>query len=163
MTRLLLVLLILAAIAASYLGMYRAWSHRVRVQSVLPEPQHTIAGDVVAGPWRGRYLGATHAGRWLDRIDAHALGVRSLASVSVTSHGVAIEREGAPSIGISFTELSGVRADTAIAGRAYEQGGIVVLTMLLGSTPVDIGIRFPATDDHLAALAAIAHHSEVAK
>lgn len=161
MTRMLLVLLILAAIALSYLGMYRAWQHRVQTQAALPEPKPPIGGDVVAGPWRGRYLGATHAGRWLDRVDGHGLGERSLASVTVTSLGVDIERENARSIGIPFAQLTGVRADTAIAGRAYEDGGIVVLTMLLGETPVDLGIRFPDTEDHLAALAAIAHHSEV--
>ena len=163
MTRFLLVLLILAAIGVSYLGMYRAWHRRVRAQSVLPEPSGPTAGALLAGPWQGRYLGATHAGRWLDRIDAHDLGVRSIATVSVTSLGIDIERPQSRSIGIPYARLAGVRADTAIAGRAYEDGGIVVLTMLLGDTPVDVGIRFPDTEHHLAALAAIAHHSEVAK
>ncbi len=162
MTRFLLVLLIIGLIGLSYLGMWRAWQRRVASQSTLPEPRPLTGTAAVAGPWQGRYIGAAHAGRWLDRVDAHDLGTRSTVAVCVTATGVDLVREGARSFGVPFAELAGVRADTAIAGRAYEDGGLVVLTVRLGATPVDIGIRFPDTDDHLAALAAIAHHSEVA-
>lgn len=163
MTRTLLVLGILALIALSYFGMLRAWRARVASQAAIAEPAAPSGARAVAGPWTGRYLGATRAGEWLARVDAHSLGERSLASVRITPTGIDVVRANTRSFGIPFGDLVGVRADKAIAGRAYEDGGIVVVTFRLGNEPIDIGFRFPDTAEHLAAIRAIAQHSEGAK
>ncbi len=157
MTRFVLVAAVLLAIAWAYAGMYRAWNRRVAAQSALPQPSPTTSAEVIAGPWPCRYLGATYANRWLDRIDAHGLGYRSDAIVRITAQGIDIQRTGEMQFSILHHDFVAVRADKAIAGRAYEEGGIVVITATLGATPVDFGLRFPDTADHLAALAAIAH------
>lgn len=153
--RVLLVALMLVAIALAYLGMYRGWQARVASQAGLAEPPASSTEATVAGPWPGTYLGATRAGRWLDRVDAHSLGARSRADVRLTARALDITREAEPSFSIPFTDLIAVRADKGIAGRAFEDGGIVVVTWRLGAEPLDIGLRFPETADHLAVLAAL--------
>ena len=130
MSRTLLVSALIAIVLLAVAGMRHGWNARVQAQSDIPVPHDILDDAVVAGPWSAHYLGATYAERWLDRVDAHGLGARSNA---------------------------GVRADKALAGRAYEEAGIIVLTTRLGHTPIDIGLRFPDTTDHLAALAALAH------
>lgn len=156
MTRTLLVLALLALIALSYLGMRRGWAARLQQQASIAAPHAPFTAPVVAGPWSGRFLGATFAGRWLDTINAHTLGARSLAEVSLTADGITVQRPGELSFGVPKADVIGVRADKAIAGRAYEDGGIVVLSFRLGDTAIDAGFRFPDTEDHLAALAALA-------
>lgn len=160
-TRALLVLALVAVVLVAYVLMRGGMRRRIAAQSDLATPQAILPATVVAGPWEGKYLGATFADRWLDRIDAHGLGARSMTTVSRTAAGIDVRRVGEPSFTIPHADLVAVRADKAIAGRAYEDGGIVVLTFRLGDTLVDAGIRFPNTDDHVAALAALANPTEV--
>ena len=160
-TRTLLVLALVAVVVVAYALMRGGMRRRVAEQSGIATPHAIAAATVLAGPWEGKYLGATFADRWLDRIDAHGLGARSMASVSRTTIGIDVQRVGEPSFTIPQSDLVAVRADKAIAGRAYEDGGIVVLTFRLGDTLVDAGFRFPNTDDHVAALAALANPTEV--
>jgi hypothetical protein len=145
----------LAAIALAYFGMYRGWRARVASQAAIAKPHAPSGEPTAAGPWSGTYLGATREGRWLDRVDVHALGARSRATLRLTAHAVDIEREAESSFSIPFSDLVSVRADKGIAGRAYEDGGIVVVTFRLGSDTIDIGLRFPETADHLAVLTAL--------
>ena len=151
-----LVLALVAVIAFAWAGMQRAWRGRLNAQADIATPHPATRAEVLAGPWSCSYLGATHAGRWLDRIDAHTLGERAAAEVRVTTQGIDILRDDATSFAIPHSDLLSVRADKAIAGRAYEDGGIVVISFNLGDLPIDIGVRFPSTADHLAALAALA-------
>lgn len=160
-TRAQLVLALIGVVVLAYLLMRSGMRRRIASQAAIAVPAPLVGATPVAGPWEGKYLGATHAGRWLDRIDAHELGQRSLVQVTRTRDGVDVRREGARSFSIPAADLVAVRADKAIAGRAYEDGGIVVLTFRLGETPVDIGFRFPSTEDHIAALAALATPTEV--
>ncbi len=153
--RVALVILMLLAIGLSYLAMYRGWRARVASQSSMAEPQARSAEPTLAGPWSGTYLGATREGSWLDRVDVHSLGARSRASLRLTAHAVDIEREAEPSFSIPFRDLVAVRADKGIAGRAYEDGGIVVVSFRLGADTIDIGLRFPETAAHLAVLTAL--------
>ena len=156
MTRTFIVCALLALVALSYVGMRRGWNARMREQAGLLRPRHLFSADVVAGPWSGRFLGTAFADRWLDTVTAHTLGARSVVEVSLTTEGININRPGELSFGVPKADVRGVRADKALAGRAYEDGGIVVLTFMLGDTAVDAGFRFPDTEDHLAALAALA-------
>lgn len=156
MTRTILVLALIALVAMAYGGMRRGWQTRLAAQGYVAAPAATTDASAVAGPWAGTYLGAVFADRWLDRITVHTLGARGPAQVSVTAAGIDVVRPGERSFGIRTADVIGVRADTGIAGRAYESGGIVVITFRLADTAVDIGLRFPNTEDHVAALAALA-------
>ena len=153
--RALLTLLIVLVVAASFGLMFLGWRRAAARAAHIAEPATPFTADVVAGPWEGRFLGTTYAGRWLDRVHAHSLGVRSMASVSVTQPGITVERPGARSFGIPWSDVLAVRADSGIAGRAYETGGIIVVTFRLGDERIECGVRFPGTADHVAALAAM--------
>ena len=91
----------------------------------------------------GRYLGATRAGEWLDRVVVHGLGVPSRAQVVVTGRGTWILRDGAPDLFVSSRELAGVRHDRAGAGRVFETDGALVITWDHGGTAIDLALRIP--------------------
>lgn len=156
MTRTLLVAALVALVALCLLGMRRSWNARNERQADIAMPVPLGGTELVAGPWSGTYLGAVFADRWLDRITVHTLGARGVANVSLTASGIDISRPGELSFSVPKADVIAVRADKGIAGRAYEDGGIVVVSFRLGDTPIDIGFRFPSTEDHLAALAALA-------
>ncbi len=153
--RAVLVTVMLAAIALTYVGMFRGWRARIASQAGMAKPHGPSSAATVAGPWSGSYLGATREGRWLDRVDVHSLGARSKTTLRITVEGVDIDREAEPSFSIPRADLVRVRADKGIAGHAYEDGGIVVLSFRLGTDTIDIGLRFPETADHLAVLTAL--------
>ena len=156
MTRFLLVVALIGAVAVVYLAMHRAWRERARAQAFVPAPAAFLSGDIIAGPWSGTYVGAVFSDRWLERVVAHTLGARSLVEMTLTADGINIVRPGELSFGIPKRDLIGVRADSSIAGRVYEEGGLVVLSFTAGDVALDAGFRFPSTEDHLAALAALA-------
>lgn len=156
MTRTLLVLGLIVLVLLSYAGMHKGWNRRTTLQRDLVEPAPLSTSLVVAGPWSGTYLGATRAGDWLDRITVHTLGAKSPVAVARTTDGINVTRQGERSFSVPAADFLGIRADKGIAGRAYEDGGIVVITFRLGDAAVDVGFRFPNTEDHLAALAALA-------
>lgn len=155
MSRTLLTLGVLLAIVASWWGMRRGWQRLATDSSDIAAPHALLGGDTIAGPWSGRYLGATRGGQWLQRVTAHTLGNPSEVVCSLTTEGLQVQRAGELSFGVPRHDLLAVRADTGIAGRAYEQGGILVVTVRIGEADVDLGLRLPSTSDHLAALAAI--------
>lgn len=153
--RTLLTLLVALGIAVTYLLMRRGWRGSAARAALLPQPHAEFDAPIVAGPWTGRFLGTTYAGRWLDRANAHTLGMRSDVALSITAQGINVRRNGALSFGVPKRDFLAVRADSGIAGRAYGTGGILVVTFALGETQLEFGVRFPSTADHVAALAAM--------
>ena len=155
MERTLLTLSVIATILLVFALMRRGWVRASAKEADIVQPASLSTASVVAGPWNGKYLGMTHANQWLQRIHVHGLGVQSQAVLAITSDALNIERDGAPSFAVPLTDVRGVRADTGIAGRAYETGGIIVITHRLGNIDVEFGVRFPSTETHLAALTAL--------
>ncbi len=154
--RLLLIGAMVALIALVFLGMWRGWRRRARKQRHIPAPSPMtipIAGNPAIDDRSivsGVYLGSVYAGRWLDRIVVHGLGVRSRVLVVVRDDAIDFDREGAPSFSISSTDLVAVRSDRGIAGRAYERGGIAVITWRLGEQVLDTGVRADRLSDQQA-------------
>lgn len=156
-SRLLLVLVVLGVIVGATWLMWLGWRHRARRQAdlpALPVPPADLGADLI-GPLEGRYLGTTTAGDWLDRVVVHGLGVPSRCGVRVTTAGVQLERVGAPDVFIPSAQLSAARLDKGIAGQVYEDGGVLVLTWLLGSRTLDSGLRLSGPDHHLAVVEAV--------
>lgn len=156
MDRFLLTMLVVATIAVVFLLMAWGWRNGLKRSAHIAMPSEVVDAPIAAGPWEGRFLGTTYAGRWLDRVHAHDLGVRSMVTITVTLQGVNVVRPGARSFSVPMADLVAARADSGIAGRAYETGGIIVVTFRLGDDLLEFGVRFPSTADHLAALAALA-------
>lgn len=155
MERTLLTLSVLATVALVFALMRRGWLRATASEANIAQPPAPSDGSVMAGPWQGKYLGTTHADQWLRRIHVHGLGVQSQATVTITRAAINVERTGAPSFSVALSDVRGVRADSGIAGRAYETGGIIVITHRLGNIDVEFGVRFPSTETHIAALTAL--------
>ena len=152
LARVLLTAAVIAAVIACLMLMRLGWVRRGRRQAgvaALPEfrvvPESTDPRDVTNV--EARYLGANREGDWLDRVVAHGMGVPSPARITVrvssagASRGVWITRHGAPDIFVVSHDVVGVRHDRAAAGRAYGDGGVLLITWRHGDDLIDLGLR----------------------
>ncbi len=143
--------LLMGVLVVTVLGLMRwGWVRRAGRQSdVAPLPAMPPAPAVVDGQVgapvsaKGRYLGATRSGDWLDRIVVHGLGVPSKAHLVASGQGLWILRDGAPDLFIAASDVAGVRHDRASAGRVLEADGVLLITWNHGGTLIDIGVRVP--------------------
>ncbi|MDP4888070.1 MAG: hypothetical protein NWQ96_04490 [Candidatus Nanopelagicales bacterium] len=154
--RLALVALMLGVIALVLWAMRRGWKRRGRTQADLSEP-HKLGGSggELLLQVSGLYVGSVFAGRWLDRIVAHGMGVRSRVEVDLFADRVDLRREGALSFSIPGVDLISVRADRGIAGKAYERGGLAIITWSLGEVAVDTGVRGDIAEEQTELIKAI--------
>jgi hypothetical protein len=86
----------------------------------------------------------------------HGLGRRSRCVLTVRDDGVLLDREGAADVFLPVTDLVGARLDQAIAGSAYEDGGLVVVLWRLGDRVLASGMRLSEPDRHPEVVAAVA-------
>lgn len=132
-----------------YWLMRQGWQWRRTLQGGLPElPQAPAETGGVLLEFDGRYHGSTTAGQWLDRIVAHGLGVRSKVRLTLTEHGLDVDRTGAPGYFVPTAALRGARLDKAIAGKVVTDGGLLVVTWEHGGTLIDSGFRSERAADH---------------
>lgn len=169
-----LTLLVVAGLMVVLALMRWGWVRRGRRQtdiSPLPrvpalpmaDDQDTEFGGVPVVDIRARYLGATRSGDWLDRVVVHGLGVPSAASVTVTSSGVWVVRDGAPDVFVAADQVAGVRHDRGAAGRVLEKDGVVVITWRHGDQAIDLGLRVRdavAAESLRAAVAELRHREQ---
>ena len=155
--RLMLVGLVLVAILAALWGMRRGWRRRAdrQVDLSAPAPAPSALTSVDLGPVPGVYLGSTFHGDWLDRIVVHEMGVRSRASCEVGYEGILLRREGARDLFVPAENLFSVGTARGIAGKAYERGGVLVVTWDLGDKVLDTGFRADAAEDQESLLAVL--------
>jgi hypothetical protein len=90
-------------------------------------------GQVLVGPLEAVYASTTPAGRWTERLVVHDLGVRSPATVTLTTHAVEIDRVGARSFSVPVSALTGVSTRGGIAGATPGGEALVVFTWWLGA------------------------------
>lgn len=103
--------------------MREGWKWRATLQGDLPElPPLPSGAHEPRLRLTGRYHGTTTAGRWLDRIVAHGLGVRSRAELALTGAGVWVVRPGATDFLIPADRMRGARLDKGIAGKVLTEG-----------------------------------------
>ncbi|MET3718745.1 MULTISPECIES: hypothetical protein [unclassified Arthrobacter] len=132
----------LAIIAVVLVMIGTGWRNRLRRQSdVEPLPDVPAEPGVPAATAEGQYVVSTTAGDWLDRIAVHSLGIRTNAVLSVYSHGVLLDRSGAPPVYIPAASLTTVRQESGMAGKFVEKDGILVITWDLGKHTLDTGFR----------------------
>jgi hypothetical protein len=147
--RLALTFLVIAMTLGVFGLMRWGWNNKKKIQAELETP-HEIPADFVAERiFAGRYLASTAAGAWLTRIAVHDLGVPSRVVIGVAEAGMSFARDGARSFFIPASDVTGIRVDRAIAGRAFEDDGIAVVTWMLGGIEIDSGFRADKTESHL--------------
>lgn len=122
----LLVLLLLALWA-----MRQGWRRRERrsattVPAVPGAPAEL--GTARTEPLEATYVSSTTAGDWLDRVNAHDLGVRSPAEVQVFDAGVLVRRTGAADVFVPAAQVRAVGTASGMAGKFVGRDGLVVLT-----------------------------------
>ena len=179
--RLLLTIVVAIAVAAVLILMRWGWVRRARRQASLAPllvspavPPATSAFDLTEV--EARYLGASRSGQWLDRVVVHRLGVVGSARVSVRQPaegqpsssasrpaGVWIHRPGQLTLFLPAHSIAAARHDRAVAARAVEQGGLVVIEWLHDGVAIDLGLRIRAAESAEALRAAIERLSRSAQ
>ena len=156
--RLLLTLGVLLVIGLGVWGMWHGWRARERRQSdlpALPEAPEGVARDGHP-PVAGSYVATTTAGDLLDRIVAHGLGHRGRATLAISEAGILIDRTGEVDLWIPRDRLRDVRLGSGQAQKAYEAGGLILMSWQWGDRVVDTGFRADDPDQHIATAGALA-------
>lgn len=150
--------LTLSLVVVAFVLIWWGWRNRLkRQQDLAPLPELPGKMGQPTLEVEGQYVVTTSAGDWLDRIAVHGLGIRTNARLGVHPQGVLLTRSGAPDLYIDAGSLTGVRTEAGMAGKFVEKDGLVVLTWLLGETPVDTGFRTRRAADRSPLLAALNH------
>ena len=147
--RALLVVAFVAIVVLAVALMRRAWLAKQRIQSEIVEPAGVPQDFVAVHRVAGRYLASSAASAWLTRITVHSLGIPSRAELQWSEAGVVVHRPSSRSFFIPKVDVIGVRSDRAIAGRAFEKDGIVIVTWKLGDVFVDSGFRADSVEGHM--------------
>lgn len=145
--RLAMVAVMVALIVLVVWGMRRGWLARMRRQTDIPAPAQ-VEAEASARAVPGLYVGTSIAGAWLDRIAVHGLGVRSRASIEWSEGGIAMHRQGAPSLWIPADDVLSIRADSGVAGTVRSKDSVVVITWRLGERELDTGFRADEGEGH---------------
>jgi len=154
-----LVLGIVGFVALCFLLMLRGWRNRQRRQAFLPAPVPSPAtAPTVTGAVPGLFVGTTFAGRWLDRVAVHGLSDRATARLSLTDHGVKVDREGAEPLFMPYDDIDSAAPGDALAGKVMGEDGLLLVTWRLGGTPLTSGFRADEHAEHAVLAAAITTH-----
>lgn len=153
--RILLSASVLIIIALAVWGMAHGWRARAARQADLPLPS---APPEEAGGHRavdGLYVATTTSGDLLDRIVVHGLGHRGRAALSLSDAGVLLQRVGEVDLWIPREDLLDVRLGSGQAQKAFEAGGLILITWRLGDLEVDTGFRADDPQHHIETASAI--------
>ena len=148
--RVLLTVVVLTVIGLGIWGMRHGWRARAERQADIPAPIAPPVGADAGAGVAGQYVATTTAGDLLDRIVVHGLGNRGRADLYVRTEGVLVDRVGEPALWIPKESLRAVRLGSGQAQKAFEAGGLILITWLLGDREVDTGFRADDADQHLA-------------
>lgn len=149
MTRVLLVIILVAFWALLVYAMYRGWRRRARNQGAilgdLPNCPDDL-GPPVLPETTGLYVGSTMAPNWQDRITVGDLGFRATAALSRYSKGILLERNGSDPMWIPKESIVQIRTDRRLAGKVMSRDGLLVIRWRPGGGPdptteIDTGFR----------------------
>lgn len=157
LTSLMVLVLVLAVFAIR-----KAWLKKAALQSDILAPMATPEDFEAVEVFSGRYLASTYASDWLKRIVVHGLGLPSRVQVSISAKGIRLNLNNNRDIFIPADAITEVKADRAIAGRAFEKDGIAVIVWQLGETEIASGFRADTNEQHLKFLQATTK-KEIAK
>ncbi|WP_349827978.1 hypothetical protein [Brevibacterium litoralis] len=159
MDRLIPTLVLVGVVVLVFAGMWWAWRRKQAAQAArFPAPARPAEGTAVEGaPVPGMYVATTLAGQPLERVQAHHLGVRTDAELSVGPAGVILDRAGTDDLLIPAAAIESVEARSGMIGKFVEKDGLVVVTWRLGDTLVDTGFRTRSAADRTPTIESIRH------
>ena len=130
--------------------MLRGWRNRTQRQieliGTLPA-MPDLVGPAVIAPTRGLYVGSTIAPDWLERVTVGDLGFRCRAVLTRYPEGILLERSGAAEIFMPGPTITGVRVESALAGKVGP-AILVIRWRLPSGTEIDTGFRGDDRDDY---------------
>jgi hypothetical protein len=144
MVRAVLVLVCVALVVLTLLGMRAGWRNRLRRQQALLPPLPDAPaelGELRLGPLRGVYVGSAFAASWQDRVVCGGLGVPANAQASLYRAGIVVERDGATDVFIPAAAVVGARLAPGLAGTVVGAGGLLVVQWRHGGELIDSGLR----------------------
>jgi hypothetical protein len=139
--------------------MWLGWRNLRKRNAGIPAPQPIPAGtgpELLRTP--GMHVATTHAGRPLDRVTVRGLAFRAGADIRVTPAGVELRLAGREECFLPASAIEGIGRASWTVDRAVERDGLVVVTWLLGDTPVDTNLR---VEDPAALVAALSTLTEL--
>lgn len=120
----------------------RSWSKRAANQSAnYDAPAESLGGPLAEELFVGHYVSTTPADAPLERVIAHGLGHRGLASIGVTEAGVQIARRGEADLAIRASQLVSVRREQATIDRVVEADGLIAIEWRLGEAILVTNLR----------------------
>lgn len=132
--------------------MLRGWRRRAERQAeiigALPALPDQL-GPAVIAPTTGLYVGSTLAPEWLERVNAGDLGYRCKAVLTRYPEGILMERLGAAEIFVPETSITGLRVESAMAGKVGPDI-LVIRWRLPSGTEIDTGFRGDGRRDYTA-------------
>lgn len=158
MARLVLVLLVLAAIVIALRAMSNSWKRRVDSGADIPGlamAPSPLAADALRVE-HATYLGTVTIEHWLDKVAAHGLGSRGPAAVAVEARGLVVERVGTSALFVPQEAISQVELTKGLAGRVYGNEGVIVVSWVWGEQLLQTGLRIPDPQAKAAVVSALA-------
>lgn len=158
MARLILVILVIAAIALALRLMLTSWRRRAAAGSDIPAlaTPPTAVSDAALRVDHATYLGTVTNEHWLDKVAARGLGSRGPAAITVESGGLIVERVGTDALFVPHSAITRVELERGLAGRVYGKEGVVVVSWVWGEQLLQTGLRIPDAQAKAAVVSALA-------
>lgn len=147
--RLMLTGLMVLVLIWAVFSIRKAWKSKTIQQKDIPSPKSVPNNFLAEKEIAGRYLASTYSNDWLARIVVHGLGTPSRAVLGISNQGLKINLNNNRDFFIPSEDIEYVKADRAIAGRAFEKDGIAIVVWNLGNTNVATGFRADSSEQHI--------------
>lgn len=147
--RLFLTALMILVLLWAVFSIRKSWLRKESQQREIPAPDSAPSNFKADETFSGRYLASTTAKDWLARIVVHGLGAPSRAEVSISDAGIQMVLNKSREVFIPKSSIIEIKADRAIAGRAFEKDGIAVIIWKLGQTEIATGFRADTSEAHI--------------
>ena len=158
MARLILVILVIAAIALALRLMSTSWRRRTAAGADIPvlamAPNSVSDGALRVD--HATYLGTVTIEHWLAKVAAQGLGSRGPAAIAVESQGLIVERVGTDALFVPQNAITKVELARGLAGRVYGSEGVIVVSWVWGEQLLQTGLRVPDAQARVAVVSALA-------
>jgi hypothetical protein len=144
MTRLVLVLIVLALFALCAAGMWWGWRNRARRQAetlpALPSAPADLGPELLPEA-TGVYVSTTTDASWQDRVAVGDVGFRSEATLHLHDNGLLIDRVGASPVWIPRAAVRDARVGQGLAGKVMFGDGLLIVRWQVEDQLLDSGFR----------------------